>query len=150
MAEPGQGDICRVHDKEIDKMRGVLNATGQTVAALERDLAAVEARVPDDLGQFMGRVDAQLQALARGQEDIMEALKRGYVTVAEFRPVEAVLAHVATRADVEGLERRMGTFALKSDVAPIQSAFWGIIKAIGLALLASLLALLGWTNLPHP
>jgi hypothetical protein len=133
-------DTCERHEREIDRLRelvhgqeGELSRREAVVVGLQRDMHALSARVPVDLGQWMGTVTTKLDAMSRGQNDVVSALREGYVTVSELEVIKQANVHFATKSELE---------LLKAEIAPIRAAFWKAAAFIGIALLAGLLTLL--------
>ena len=126
------GEHCERHEREIERLRDEkaeqarsISAKEVQIVALQRDLVSLEERLPPNLGEWMGKVSTTLETLARGQDSVVEALNKGYVTVAEFEPVKAAVGKCIT----------------KEEFGPIKGTFYKAWAVIGTAILAALLTL---------
>lgn len=140
---------CERHEREIEGLRSRTHTLANDVQAkearivgLEHDLVALGERLPPNLSEWMGRVQAQLEGLARGQNDVVEALRRGYVTVTEFEPVRSALAQCVTSAELQPITAKLEQCITKDQFSPIKGAFYKSAEFIGLALLGALMALI--------
>lgn len=142
------GEHCERHEREIELLRTRAHTLANEVqekeakiVGLQHDLGALEERLPVNLGEWMGRVQAQLEGLVRGQNDLVEALRRGYVTVAEFEPIKAALGQYVTNAQLQPIASRLEQRITKEEFGPIKGAFYKAAAFIGLALLGAVMAL---------
>lgn len=137
---------CERHEREINRLRDKADAAARELAekdkqlvALQHDHEALADRLPENLGQWMGEMSTKLSGLVRGQDDVVKALREGYVTVAELEAVKLAQKGFATRSELD---------TLRTEMRPITSAFWQGARTVALALLGALLALL-LGKLPH-
>ena len=161
MATPGEN--CDRHEREINRLRDQVRDQATTFAAkemelvaLQHDHAALAERLPPELPRWMGEVSTTLETLARGQNDVVMALRQGYVTVAELEVVREQQKQFATKSEFENLKtaikpmrEQQQQFAtkgeletLKTELKPIVSTFWKAAALIGTALLAAVLGLI--------
>jgi hypothetical protein len=117
---------CTRHEEEINRLRERSHAHANDLTALRRDQAAISDRIPMNLGQWMGKMDVQIQGLTHNVENIHQALQRGYVTLAEFQVVEKQINQCATKAELE----------------PIKSGFYKGIGVVLTIVIGGLMALL--------
>ena len=103
------------------------------MVGLQHDMHALSERVPVDLGQWMGTVSTKLDTMTRGQNDVVTALREGYVTVAELETAKAAHEHFATKSEFENL---------KTELKPITASFWKAAAIVGAILLTGIIGLL--------
>jgi hypothetical protein len=138
MATPG--DNCDRHEREIERLRGQVEllqgelARRETiVVGLQHDVKALGDRVPPDFANWVGRTTVALENLNRGQNDVVQALREGYVTVAELQTARNEHASFAKRSDID---------QLRLELEPIRAAFWKAASIIGATILLGLIGLL--------
>lgn len=149
MATPGEN--CERHEREIDGLRARVHELSQElsrresiVVGVQHEIKALSDRVPQDLARWMGETSTTLSALARGQGDVVQALREGYVTTAELEVVRAA-AKAATDASMkehEDFATKSEVKALAEDIKPIKSVLWKAAGVIALGILLAILTLI--------
>lgn len=123
---------CERHEREIDRLRETSRGFASQIAETKGQLAAISERIPPGLAGWMGRTETQLGGLHLTQQDILDALKRGYVTTAEF----------------DGLKVQQARYATHEEVKPIVNTFYRVVGILATIILGGLVALFfkGMTN----
>ena len=120
-------------EESVDELGRTVTRVQVTTVALERDMVAMREVVPKALGETLGRLDERLSSLASGQGDIMEALRRGYVTMAEFDPIKERAENALTKelfhVEMEPIKRVFWT-AMAAVITGIVAILWEVIRHI--------------------
>ena len=92
------GENCDRHEAEIQRLRNhandlfrEMNERKIAMVKLEQQIQGLHESIPDNLGATLARMDEKMSGINTSVTDIVEALKRGYVTVSEFDPVKKIV-----------------------------------------------------------
>lgn len=88
---PGTSAECVRHEKEIDRLRLVLSTRDETVAAIERAVAHIEAGLPEKLGESIILISLKLDNAIRDIADLKTLVRADLISRTEFDPIKKIV-----------------------------------------------------------